>query len=205
MKLKYAVYTTLVLLHSIQANTQHACTTFGVYWGTFDPPTRAHEQIIIQAFSLPIDRLFVVINNHGHKQYNATIEDRIAMLKLILPTTYPITLLIQDKTVTWSMHSLKDTFGVYPEVSWYLFSGQENLTYWNALDADMHDTVVIMPRACAKTIIPEGVTLLTLPTECNTISSSTVRLSIQNNTSVWHSMVPKLVIDFINNHTLYQE
>ncbi len=204
MKLKHAVYTTLVLLHSIQASTQSTSTTFGVYWGTFDPPTRAHEHVILQAFSLSIDRLFVVINNHGHKQYNAALEDRIAMLKLILPTSYPITVLIQDKAVAWGMQELKNSFGAYPEVSWYLFSGQENLAYWNPCDADIHDTLVIMPRADSKTIIPAGVTLLTLPPVCNTISSSAVRSSIQRKTGDWYAMVPEHVMEFIKEHSLYQ-
>lgn len=87
---------------------------YGIYWGTFDPPTRAHQQVILQAFSTGIDRLFVVVNNHGHKKYTASIEDRVAMLKLILPPKYPITVLIQDVTHKWSMEELKDTYGNYP-------------------------------------------------------------------------------------------
>ncbi len=202
MELKLVVYNILVLLHSMQAS--NASNTFGVYWGTFVPPTRAHEQVITRAFSMGIDRLFVVINNQGHKQYCATLEDRIAMLKLILPCTFPITLLVQDKTVSWGMQELKDTFGAYPKVSWYLLSGQENLAYWNPLDADAHDTLVIMPRADSKTVIPAGVTLLILEKEYSVISSSAVRLSIQHKTSLCYNMVRERVMEFIKEHNLYQ-
>lgn len=188
----------------IQSVTIQANSTFGVYWGTFDPPTRAHKEVIAQAFSTGIDRLFVVINNHGHKKYCASVEDRVAMLKMILPPTSPITILVQDTQHAWSMKELKDSFGQFPEVNWHLFSGQENLAYWNPDDGDTHDKVFIIPRGNTQTIIPATVTVMPIAQHCNVISSSAVRSSIKNQDNTWHALVCGQVAQYINAHGLYR-
>ena len=200
MNLKYVIaLSSLAISFHIKATDK----TCGVYWGTFDPPTRAHQQIIMQAFSTGIDQLFVIINNHGHKQYAASIEHRIAMLTMILPPEYPITILVQDATRTWSMQELRDTFGESPTVGWHLFSGQENLAYWNPKNGTAQDTVFIIPREHAAPIIPDCVTVLSIPENCKAISSSAIRLYIKNKGTEWQSMVPEAVATFIKEHQLY--
>ncbi|MGE0009910.1 MAG: hypothetical protein AB7F19_05155 [Candidatus Babeliales bacterium] len=179
-------------------------TCYGVYWGTFDPPTRAHQQIMIRSFSTGIQQLFVVINNHGHKQYTASLQDRIAMVKLLISPELPITLLTQDATQTWGIEQLKNCFGNSPKVRWHLFSGQENLAHWNPNNEDSFDKVFIIPReGKVQHLIPASATQLRIAADCYTISSSIVRSRIKNLTPCWQQFVPATVAQYIKSHALY--
>ncbi|MCX6990311.1 MAG: hypothetical protein NTX49_04525 [Chlamydiae bacterium] len=71
----------------------------GVFWGAFDPPTKAHGAIIDAALKLPsIHHLLVVINNHSYKNYFLGIEERKELLLQMIGHYIPekITLLYQD-------------------------------------------------------------------------------------------------------------
>ncbi|KTD65706.1 nicotinate-nicotinamide nucleotide adenylyltransferase [Legionella spiritensis] len=58
----------------------------GLYWGTFDPPTRAHLNIMINAITQgALNKLVIVVNNNtGEKHYHTPGEDRAAMIRGML-------------------------------------------------------------------------------------------------------------------------
>lgn len=65
----------------------------GLYSGTFDPPTKAHNAIIRNAIqNLKLERLYIFVNKNGGKQYKCSSEERVAMLKRMLKD-------IEDKVV----------------------------------------------------------------------------------------------------------
>ena len=71
----------------------------GVFWGAFDPPTKAHGAIIDAALKIPsIHHLLVVINNHSYKNYFLPLEKRKELLIQMTGHYIPkkITLLHQD-------------------------------------------------------------------------------------------------------------
>lgn len=200
MKLKYIVLSS-ALLFAAQSKSSAASThVYGVYWGTFDPPTLAHQAIINQAFSVGIEHLFVVVNNHGHKPYCASISDRLAMLQLAVDPQLAVTYLVQDATCAWGMQELKNSFGGYPETAWYLFSGQENLAYWDLKNSDPHDKIVIIERQGSTTVISDAVLSLKLAIP---VSSTAVRIAIKQKDSSWRALVPPSVVAYIEEHALY--
>ena len=71
----------------------------GVFWGAFDPPTKAHAAIINAALATPeIDHILIVINNHSYKNYFIPLEKRRELLFQMIGHYIPekITLLYQD-------------------------------------------------------------------------------------------------------------
>lgn len=54
-----------------------------VYWGSFDPFTLAHQEIINQFLdTVYVNELLLVINNDERKNYLAPLNDRIKMINL---------------------------------------------------------------------------------------------------------------------------
>jgi cytidyltransferase-like protein len=71
----------------------------GVFWGAFDPPTKAHIAIIEKALSLPeLRHILIIINNHSYKNYRSTLQERLDQMTILLSNWIPhqITLLTQD-------------------------------------------------------------------------------------------------------------
>ena len=65
----------------------------GIYSGTFDPPTKAHNAIIRSAIkNLGLEKLYIFVNKNGEKNYKCSSQERVAMLQLMLED-------LQDKVV----------------------------------------------------------------------------------------------------------
>jgi nicotinic acid mononucleotide adenylyltransferase len=65
----------------------------GLYSGTFDPPTKAHNAIIRSAIkNLGLERLYIFVNKNGEKNYKCSSQQRVKMLQLMLSD-------LQDKVV----------------------------------------------------------------------------------------------------------
>jgi nicotinic acid mononucleotide adenylyltransferase len=74
----------LILLTIIYFNTRSEIK-IGLYSGTFDPPTRAHEAIILTSIEkLKLDKLYIFVNKNDEKVYKCSILQRIEMLKCML-------------------------------------------------------------------------------------------------------------------------
>lgn len=57
----------------------------GVYSGTFDPPTLAHNHVIRKTIDfLNLDKLFIFVNKNGEKNYKCSAHQRVEMLKVML-------------------------------------------------------------------------------------------------------------------------
>lgn len=61
----------------------------GIYWGSFDPPTFAHKDIIIKSFSY-VSFIFIVINNNGCKKYFFSSKKRLIMFKYMFRNYFSI-------------------------------------------------------------------------------------------------------------------
>ena len=65
----------------------------GIYSGTFDPPTLAHNNIIRSAIKhLNLDKLYIFVNKNGEKNYKCSARQRVEMLECMLND-------IQDKVI----------------------------------------------------------------------------------------------------------
>lgn len=58
---------------------------FGIYSGTFDPPTIAHNHIIRTVIKhLNLEKLYVFVNKNGKKNYKCSARQRVEMLENML-------------------------------------------------------------------------------------------------------------------------
>ena len=56
-----------------------------IYTGSFDPPTKAHKEIILKSLEKgQFDQFIVYVNQFGKKKYKASVEDRKKMLEIML-------------------------------------------------------------------------------------------------------------------------
>lgn len=70
---------------ALQEQNEDSKRKVAIYSGSFDPPTRAHKEIVLQALDLgKFERLTVYVNQFGKKKYKASIEDRKKMLEIML-------------------------------------------------------------------------------------------------------------------------
>lgn len=57
----------------------------GIYSGTFDPPTKAHNTIIRSAIeTLGLRKLYIFVNKNGDKHYKCSSHERVEMLQRML-------------------------------------------------------------------------------------------------------------------------
>ena len=90
-RLKLASLQILSVLVLSSALFFHSVTAFakkiGVYTGSFDPPTRAHEAIVRRGMSqYSIDEMVVFVNATSDvKNFNAGVDDRMQMVKSMFP------------------------------------------------------------------------------------------------------------------------
>ena len=57
----------------------------GIYSGSFDPPTKAHNAIIRSAIkNLALDKLYIFVNKNGSKNYKCSSKERVEMLQRML-------------------------------------------------------------------------------------------------------------------------
>jgi nicotinic acid mononucleotide adenylyltransferase len=78
--LKKLTYLTIVLTLTVVSYASAA--KLGVYSGSFDPPTKAHFAIMKSAFKQHgVEKLLVMVNEDGGKDFNASIDERIGMIR----------------------------------------------------------------------------------------------------------------------------
>ena len=64
---------------------RHSDIKIGLYSGTFDPPTKAHNAVIRCAIkNLNLERLYIFVNKNGEKNYKCSSVERVEMLKRML-------------------------------------------------------------------------------------------------------------------------
>lgn len=115
----------------------------GVYWGAFDPLTKAHTAIIQAALSSPIfTNLFIVVNNHSYKKYTYPLSQRIEEIEKALPTQSRVMVrfLSQDDSSPCDYFFLK-TLSSLPLCA---IAGYDSYKIWGAETS--FDAIALVPR-----------------------------------------------------------
>src|SRR5207249_3929716 len=125
---------------------------FGIYWGTFDPPTLAHGQIIEKSLNdLKLDKIIVVVNDNKKtgKNYKSTGKDRFVMLKSMMSSAISAytTIISQTDIFSFSYELLKKTF---PNKQIYSIIGQDSFDEYHSKYGPAcfktYDNIVVVPR-----------------------------------------------------------
>jgi len=102
--------------------------TMGIYWGTFDPPTLAHGNIIEKSMhDLKLSKLIIVINDNNAtgKNYKSPGKDRIHMLKSMISAAARDRLIILRQTDFFSF-SYENIKKIYPDKNIAAIVGEDS-------------------------------------------------------------------------------
>ena len=151
--------------------------SIGVFWGAFDPPTKAHIKIIEVALTtLKIEKLVIVVNNHNYKKYSNTLAERIDLLKLKINKDHlsKIIFLTQDDQNFIDYNKLKVDFCSKITV----IAGADSFRKIPENKIPIYDAIAVVPRASAPDPINclKNVTLLPIGDEFKYVSSSNLKL-----------------------------
>jgi cytidyltransferase-like protein len=121
----------------------------GAYWGAFDPPTEAHVAIIQAAIEeIPLDRLYVVINNHPYKNYAFSMEERKQMLLELIPREelHHVEILWQNGTHDLDYSTLRKRIGA----PLCVIAGYDSYKKWvehsTPEERAAYDAIAVVPR-----------------------------------------------------------
>jgi cytidyltransferase-like protein len=167
----------------------------GVYWGTFDPPTLAHGNIVKTAFKqLKLTKLIIVINNNSKtgKTYTIPIDERKKMFREMLCAEYKNEECIKHFAVFSQTDNFDFSYSKIKELSIYqkiiAIVGQDSFdAYKKYISA--YDMVAIMPRGNQHDLLDAeiqklGLTnIVILKTDKSFlgVSSTKVREAVKNN------------------------
>lgn len=178
----------------------------GIYWGNFDPPTLAHKEIILQVIDkLKLDKIFIAVNDFEGKLYYAPIEDRMAMVKLMLyGLEGKIQVISQNERVKADYEAIKRT----APGKLYAIAGQDSYEKWQSKPIGNlmpYDAIVIVPRGRKSEIdirpeFKSKVVVLDLASRYRHFSSTKIREKLMHNHCI--GLDPS-VCGYIQQHHLY--
>lgn len=177
----------------------------GIYSGSFDPVTLAHQAIIEHALKdYKLDHLFVLVNFDGVKNYHVSNNDRIEMMKIAIQA-------LQSKITVHKIHFKCKAYvnSLLQNITQeeFIFIGQDSYEKL-PLDQKFNNQLVfvVFPREGESTELPKekNVEVYSKKNFDIAISSTVVRKNIKEKKSVNHLMNPK-VLEYIEKHSFYKK
>jgi nicotinic acid mononucleotide adenylyltransferase len=177
----------------------------GIFWGSFDPPTLAHQAIIYRMGELFTDN-FIIVKNDAEKKYFVPIEHRLEMLYNILPpNTNKYQVLVQN------LQNNYDYFDIHESGNdnLYIVVGMDALFTWlqqhQVDELIKYDGVYVVPRNTSSSIDITRLTkikIMEINGKYNDVSSTAVRnaLKLKEYKSI---ALDRKVLTYINNNKLY--
>lgn len=188
----------------------------GIYWGTFDPPTLAHLNIMLQAIEQgELDKLVVVINNKsGYKHYHTPGVDRLIMIRQMLlhsVAAEQINIVIQNDTQKYGVEEISQIFEddrIIPVV------GQDSFEKFAAY-CKQYSEVIVAPRGDKESLTLQNtiheheldnIRVLNLGRKYLEVSSSRVREEVNAHESpAISSLVTSNTGHYIEDHRFFKE
>ncbi len=198
----------------------------GIYGGTFNPIHSAHVKILETFCSkIHFDKVLVIPTKQPpHKEAEGliTADKRIDMIRLALEDSFvnaeisDIELKRENKSFT--VDTLRQLREIYPDAEFYLMMGEDmflTVDKWYKGEEILKEAVILgiprTPKGYEKMLIHATelkekfsyakTEIINAP--CMQISSTEVRNSVKNRDSLFRSIVPKKVADYIEKNNLY--
>lgn len=198
----------------------------GIYGGTFNPIHSAHVKILETFCSkIHFDKVLVIPTKqppHKEAEGLVTADKRIDMIRLALEDSFvnaeisDIELKRENKSFT--VDTLRQLREIYPDAEFYLMMGEDmflTVDKWYKGEEILKEAVILgiprTPKGYEKMLIHATglrekfsyakTEIINVP--CMQISSTEVRNSVKNRDSLFRSIVPKKVADYIEKNNLY--
>jgi nicotinic acid mononucleotide adenylyltransferase len=169
----------IYLLYNFTSSNSNNIT--GVYWGAFDPPTKAHEAIIAASLKdIPVKNLIVVVNNHSYKNYTFPLEMRMQWIREIILSNglENVEVLYQDDNRKLDFLALREITsdpicgiaGYDAYITW--------IQYSSAQDRALYEAIAVVPRGDDDpTLFDKTAFILPISPEYKYVSSTAIRES----------------------------
>ncbi len=145
----------------------------GVYWGAFDPLTKAHKAIIETALQkLELTKLLIVINNHRYKNYAFSLEERKQALLVWLESQKlkTVEVLFQEEKAPLDYAALLQR----EKPPFVAIAGYDAYLSWK--DRGLWDSIAVIPRGGSLPVLQDKKAfLLEIEAEHQHVSSSQVK------------------------------
>lgn len=178
-------------------------STIGVFWGTFDPPTRAHAFIIHTALKkLQLQTLYVVVNDDTRKTPKASVSERISMLETITQSYSKHVVIQAQNTINQDYFKLRDVL----QQPLTVIAGSDALlwllNHYGNPALSRYDRICIFAREGAT--IPENcpVETIHLPENYPSFSSKMTRFALHFGLEYIEALAPE-IREFIQIQKLY--
>jgi len=176
----------------------------GIYSGTFDPPTKAHNEIIRNTIkTLELDKLYIFVNKNNNKDCKCSSKERVEMLEAMLKD-------ISDKVVIIAQSSERksDDYIMIKRIlneELVLITGEDSYKRRLLILPQYRykiDSICIIPRG------PKDINLelepiafyLPLETDLSTVSSTKVRQQLANKSYTNIDLTPEVLSYIIEKH-----
>lgn len=181
----------------------------GVYVGSFDPVHKGHKKIIEHVSNL-LDKLIVIpTNDYWDKKTNASLIDRIKMLKKYENDKVEISSTLNNYEYTYQvLNKLRE---LYPTDTLYLVIGADNLEsfhLWkNVYEILKNNKVLVLGRndidmrSCLDKFMNKSNFIIDEDFEMINISSSEIR----NNIIEYSEYVDEEILDYIMKNDIYNQ
>ena len=179
----------------------------GVFWGTFDPPTLAHRDIILKMLEL-FQEVIIVVKKNAKKNYFVDVSHRIIMLKKMLASNnsnYKI--LVQEN------ENENNYFDIHKNIKEKLFvvAGLDTLCSWlqeyGPEQLKKYDGVYVVPRnnECHIDFKKfDNVFELLLDNDHSNTSSTNIRTKLSSSKDDYCSLdIDSDILNYILENSLY--
>lgn len=151
----------------------------GVFWGAFDPPTKAHLGIIQASLKHPnIHHVLVIINNNSYKNYYLTLSERKELLQGLIGHYIPekVTILTQDDDHPMNYAALEKI----TSLPLCAISGYDSYSKWakysSSVERAHYKAIAVVPRGDEPPILlDEQAFLLPIDSSLKHVSSSQIK------------------------------
>lgn len=187
----------------------------GVMGGTFDPVHHGHLVAASEAAThFALDEVVFVPTGAPEHKRNVTAGEHRYLMTVIATASNPRFTVsrvdIDRDGPTYTIDTLRDLRGLYPDSDFYFISGADAIAQileWKDIEAAWdvaHFVAVTRPgHALSLSGLPaEHVSQLEIPALA--ISSTDCRSRVSSGSSVWY-LVPDGVVQYIAKHGLYRE
>jgi hypothetical protein len=166
---------------SVDCNFQCNDPMTGIYWGAFDPPTKAHLAVMYAVMhTIPLKKLLVIINNHSYKTYTYPLEVRIQFVREMaqLNNLY-IEVLWQDDRNVLDFATCKQRL----QEPLCVVAGYDAYKKWvvhlSSEKRALYDAIAVIPRGDDPAILfDEKAFIVPIPSHYRHLSSSTAKKSL---------------------------
>jgi nicotinate-nucleotide adenylyltransferase len=186
----------------------------GIFGGTFDPPHKGHIAIAEAAMKqLSLDTIFFMpayLPPHKLQHYSMTAKHRLTMVKLAVARNKDFkftTIELQRRGISYTVDTLKDFRGRFPNAALILIIGADNLEQFQSWRSpktilQIASLAVYKRRGFNQSMKNHNIAFQPIKGQLLQVSSTEIRKRLMKGLTV-SKLIPRSIEGYIKRHSLY--